>query len=134
MTDDIAIVGDIHGGIAELQEIVDLVAGRTRELVFVGDYVNRGRASAEVLEYLVRLRESELKSTFLVGNHDIAFLECLRGDGLDRFLQMGGAATIRSYVDSPETNVKAQLLVYVERFLKVDLGLSRQSTCDRYLS
>lgn len=110
MSDDIAIIGDIHGCIEELRQILDLFVGRVRELIFVGDYVNRGRDSAEVLETLVKLKNSGSQSTFLAGNHDLAFLECIEGKGLDRFIQMGGASTIRSYIKHVGPDVIGQLL------------------------
>jgi hypothetical protein len=108
--DDVGIVGDIHGGAAELSEIVDLVAGRVRHLVFVGDYVNRGKQSAGVMEQLVQLSRSHLPCSFLAGNHDLAFLDCLTTRRLDPFLQMGGAATIRSYLGTAGADVGSELV------------------------
>jgi hypothetical protein len=49
-------------------------------------------------------------------------LSALCGDGFDAFLQVGGASTIRSYVDSPFGDVAAQFIAAVPpahiRFLR----------------
>ena len=107
---EFAAIGDVHGRIAELEEVVEHVLSRTRHLVFLGDYVNRGHYSMEVVDYLIRLRRREgISCTFLRGNHDDVFLEALLGGSLDTLLRMGGAATIASYVSAPRGDVALQL-------------------------
>jgi Calcineurin-like phosphoesterase. len=103
---EVGVIGDIHGDLAKLREIIAAAVAEVRELVFVGDYVNRGPNSAGVIEYLLELGSSDVRCTFVAGNHDQAFLDALIGDGFDAFLQMGGAATIRTYVDEIEPDVE----------------------------
>ncbi|WP_084093912.1 metallophosphoesterase family protein [Amycolatopsis rifamycinica] len=105
-----AFVGDIHGCFNELESVVARARSRTRHLVFLGDYVNRGRQSRQVIDFLMSLQESrELECVFLRGNHDQAFLEALDNAEIDVLLRMGGATTIASYVDEPSDDVLAQL-------------------------
>jgi serine/threonine protein phosphatase 1 len=106
---EVGFIGDVHGCIDELQEIVAGAAERTSQLVFLGDYVNRGPDSRAVIEYLVNLKASRLRCIFLSGHHDEAFRDAVVGDGLDRFLGMGGATTISSYIEKPYGDIRAQL-------------------------
>jgi calcineurin-like phosphoesterase family protein len=107
---ELAFIGDIHGSLPELEEVVEYAISRTRRLVFLGDYVNRGHNSRQVVDYLIRLDGLDgTDCTFLCGNHDQTFLEALLGGSLDALLRMGGAPTIASYVHSPSSDVALQL-------------------------
>lgn len=66
-------------------------------MVFLGDYINKGPQSAEVMEELVAISGSG-RATLLAGNHEEALLEAFDSQDLMTFLKMGGAMTIRSYV------------------------------------
>jgi len=103
----IGIVGDIHGEADILERLLGSLDPKLDHLVFAGDYVNRGKQSAQVIERLLRLGE-ERPCTFLSGNHDLAMLMAIRGDRFDSFLQLGGAATIRAYVRNPLGDVESQ--------------------------
>lgn len=81
-----------------LIRVVERARNEAAVLVFLGDYVNRGPQSREVLEYLVDL-QADLgeRAHFLRGHHDEAFLAAIDDGLLDHFLRMGGAATLCSY-------------------------------------
>ena len=66
-------------------------------MVFLGDYINKGPQSAEVMEALLAHRRAG-RATLLRGNHEAALLNALDTRDLTSFLKMGGAMTIRSYV------------------------------------
>jgi len=102
-------IGDVHGCWARLDKLLARIAidlsswaGRTR-LVFLGDYVDRGRDSAGVVE---RLTEGpgalglpdEIELICLKGNHEDLLLRALASeDGLPVWLANGGDATCESY-------------------------------------
>lgn len=109
MTSTVGVIGDVHGELEKVRSLVETASRSVDELVFLGDYVNRGEDSAGVIEYLVSLSESGVPCTFLAGNHDQAFHDAIVGDGFDLFLQIGGAATVRSYLRTIEPDVEAQL-------------------------
>ncbi|MEO1061932.1 MAG: metallophosphoesterase [Actinomycetota bacterium] len=95
----VAFIGDIHGGHDLLRQMLDEPRLMDRELVFLGDYVNRGPQSRAVVQHLIQLRDTHPRSTtFLRGNHDAAFNEVLQGSRAAAFLLMGGSATVRSWV------------------------------------
>lgn len=98
MSAEIAFVGDVHGNLAALQGLWDALARREiAHTVFLGDYINKGERSAEVLHELMSHAEAG-RATLLAGNHEAALLDALDREDLSAFLKMGGAMTIRSYV------------------------------------
>jgi serine/threonine protein phosphatase 1 len=107
-------IGDIHGQSAKLLSLLGkLPLAAADQLVFIGDYVDRGPNTASVLEILVELRSARPNSVFLRGNHEHMML--LARSRFDRdwpaalpqasfdvatlWFAEGGAATIGSYKD-----------------------------------
>jgi serine/threonine-protein phosphatase 2B catalytic subunit len=69
------IIGDIHGQFYDLihmfEKIVDPQNYPAINLVFLGDYVDRGQWSIECVCYLLALKISYPKNTFMLrGNHE----------------------------------------------------------------
>lgn len=111
-----AFIGDVHGCLEPLREVVERAREAASTLVFLGDYVDRGHESREVIDYLVALAaDRSIKCRFLAGNHDEELLRVLDGGELDLLLRMGGARTVRSYVAQPYGNVGEQLRQAVPR-------------------
>jgi serine/threonine protein phosphatase 1 len=72
-------IGDIHGDLEALLKILGAFPKLTKEdtLLFVGDYIDRGPKSREVVEYVRRL-----------GQHSAAKVVCLRGNHEDAWLRV----------------------------------------------
>jgi serine/threonine protein phosphatase 1 len=101
VTDRYAFVGDVHGNLDALRGILkELVPREGLRFVFLGDYLNKGPYSAEVLEHLLKMKRAG-EATLLAGNHEAALLQALDTADLTSFIKMGGAATIRSYLRRP---------------------------------
>jgi len=93
-------IGDIHGCLTQLTELMERVRPSSADrIVFLGDYVDRGPASAGVIDYLVGFAAAFPETVFLRGNHEQMFIDYL--DGLDPtiFLINGGQQTLDSYRD-----------------------------------
>lgn len=103
------MIGDVHGNVAALSGLLQAIKDTYRRVVFVGDYINRGTDSAAVIQLLIDHINVGADLHCLAGNHDTAFLDCLDSGHLTEFLRMGGAATIKSYISSPEPDVLEQL-------------------------
>ena len=102
-------IGDIHGCYDKLRRLLERIPYDPRQdtLVFLGDYIDRGPHSKEVLTYLCQLKRQAKKCIMLIGNHEYLMLEYHRtGDpALLPFLRhLGIDATLDSYgVQSPKS-------------------------------
>ena len=66
--------------------------------MFLGDYVDRGPSSREVVEYLIALERPGWEIVSLRGNHEHFFLEFLQNSEVYRiWREFGGGETLRSY-------------------------------------
>ena len=93
-------VGDIHGCYAKLVDLMEQVAPAAEDrLVFLGDYIDRGPQSRQVIDYLIALKKRLPRTVCLRGNHEQMLLEALTGDidAVGLFLFNGGSATVSSY-------------------------------------
>lgn len=99
-------IGDIHGRLDLLDDALSRIEadidGRQRAqniVVFLGDLIDRGPASAEVVERVRTYRRPNVRTVFLSGNHEEVLLRLLRGEGrfLRDWLSFGGAECVRSY-------------------------------------
>ncbi|MBI4516456.1 MAG: serine/threonine protein phosphatase [Deltaproteobacteria bacterium] len=100
MTGRTFVVGDLHGCAEELKALLDGLALTSADtIIFLGDYVDRGPASLQVVERLLQLRVEGPSCTFLKGNHEDMFLAFmgLKGRYGQAFLANGGGPTLRSY-------------------------------------
>jgi len=96
------VIGDIHGCSEELHHLVDALPVRPGdEIVFLGDYIDRGPDSSGVVSFLIELKVSlsDNKLVFLKGNHEDMLLSYLglSGHHGNMFLPNGGRATVQSY-------------------------------------
>lgn len=95
-------IGDIHGCFDLLYPLVEQIlveTPRPGDLVFLGDYVDRGPQSREVIEYLCALpARSPLDCHFVRGNHDEMLLKFLHDPSAGAaWCEFGGRETLRSY-------------------------------------
>lgn len=99
-------VGDVHGRfdlfermLAAVEEDVGDFPPENVRLVLLGDLIDRGPESAQVVERARQLREASDSVRLLMGNHEEIFLQILEGEieSLPFFLKIGGRPTIMSY-------------------------------------
>ena len=97
-------IGDIHGRfdlLTELhQKILDDRAGYegTVHLLYIGDYIDRGPQSREVVDLLLERPLAGFTHTFLRGNHEQALLDFLEYPReASVWLTFGGRETLASY-------------------------------------
>lgn len=92
------VIGDIHGCSKALRTLIECIDPQPGdELVFLGDYVDRGPDSRGVIDQLIELQD-RCRVVALRGNHEIMFFGVAFG-GLDDaiWLESGGNATVTSY-------------------------------------
>ena len=102
------IVGDVHGHLRALEALLAAVRPMPPDrLVFLGDYVNGGPDSAEVLERLIALQQTH-GAICLRGNHDDVFDAAMRSEeNVSGFVMLGGQTTLASYPGGSAAGVPA---------------------------
>ena len=97
-------IGDIHGCLDKLRKLLALIDADWAQdtVVFMGDYIDRGPASKEVVDAVLDLRRKHERVVCLMGNHERMFLNWLDGREEDLFLANGGRNTLRSYGIVPD--------------------------------
>lgn len=94
------IIPDIHGCYKTLKELIEsiLKVSKCDRLYFLGDYIDRGPSSAEVVEYLINLKTDEYNVGFIKGNHEQMLLDSIvNRNSIDNWLLNNGNTTIESY-------------------------------------
>ncbi len=104
-------ISDIHGCARTFEALLDRISfGTTDELYLLGDFVDRGPRSAQVLEYIMKLQDDGYRVHGLRGNHDQYMVDAiLIGDKRSRaaWRSAGANSTKKSYVteDNPEGRI-----------------------------
>lgn len=100
----IFVVGDIHGCLDKLLALMDKIQLNEKQdqLIFIGDYIDRGPSSFDVVSYLIDFKKRVPGIVFLKGNHEDMLEKYL--DGSDRFTYQlnGGQQTLDQYLNRSE--------------------------------
>ncbi len=139
-------IGDIHGSadkLFALMDRLDMDPGHDL-LVFIGDYIDRGPFSYDVVEYLIDLKRRVEKVVFLKGNHEDMLLKYLSGHDRFTYLMNGGQSTLDSYLKRKKPDQRhpvpaahlaffESLVLYHETkdFLFVHAGFKKKVPLDR---
>lgn len=105
------VVGDVHGRLDLLEDLLAKIHAELQHrpaaktlLVFVGDLIDRGPNSAQVVERLRTYKREGIQPVFLLGNHEEVLLRILKGDNslIASWLQFGGLQCLQSYGVEPD--------------------------------
>jgi serine/threonine protein phosphatase 1 len=93
-------IGDIHGCYDQLTALLGRIPidWANDKLVFMGDYIDRGPKSYEVVEHLIGLQDVHPGIVFLKGNHEQMLADYLSGKDRVTYLYNGGQQTLESYL------------------------------------
>jgi len=96
-------IGDIHGCLDKLKDLLQKIdPGLDDTLIFLGDYIDRGYASSDVVDFLIDFAD-QAHCVFLRGNHEEMFIDFLEfGSNRNMYFANGGIATILSYLKEAE--------------------------------
>ncbi|MCW6507733.1 metallophosphoesterase family protein [Lichenifustis flavocetrariae] len=107
MTNVTYAIADLHGAfdlielaMAQIERHAEAASAGSRTLIFLGDYIDRGSRSREIIERLMAGPRDGWRWVCLKGNHEAMMIEALR-DPLDEelWIENGGEATLMSYSD-----------------------------------
>lgn len=99
------VIGDIHGRFDLLLRLHDDIISDAQQkplgdlrIIYLGDYIDRGPSSREVLDFLTSAQSSRFSVTCLLGNHEAMLLRFLEDSSVGpEWLAYGGLATLMSY-------------------------------------
>ena len=97
-------IGDIHGCAEELEHLLlflknEQKVGEEDQIIFIGDYIDRGPDSKKVVDEMLRMKREYPKTVFLMGNHEEMLLGFLGYEGTTgvAYIPNGGGTTLASY-------------------------------------
>ncbi|MBN1830521.1 MAG: serine/threonine protein phosphatase [Deltaproteobacteria bacterium] len=95
----IFIVGDVHGCLDMLRRLMDKIDWRPNQdnLIFLGDYIDRGKESKGVIDYILDLKKESSRVQCIMGNHENILLDFLNTGEPRLLIINGGIPTLESY-------------------------------------
>ena len=93
-------ISDIHGCFDTFYELVvnHIRLQKSDELVLLGDYIDRGEKTREVIDFIIDLDRSGFSVTSLAGNHESMLLQSLEDpSALPLWLVNSGDTTLESF-------------------------------------
>jgi serine/threonine protein phosphatase 1 len=110
-------IGDIHGcHVAFETLLVHLAITPADTVVVLGDVIDRGPGTRQVIDRLIELK-TRCRLVFLLGNHEEMFLDSLAIEELqDPWLGFGGLETLMSYGEHAEDTgeIPAEHLTFLQ--------------------
>lgn len=114
-------IGDIHGRLDLLDQLLQMIildssvkSAAHTQLIFLGDYIDRGPDSAMVIDRLIRGLPGQFQHICLRGNHeDMLLRSASNAADLSMWLRNGGRETLESYgidMERGENRADASLL------------------------
>lgn len=116
-------IGDVHGCLTALQTLLkSLSLKKSDSLIFLGDLVDRGPNSKEVIDLVLELRKSH-DTEVLMGNHEQLLLDSrFDADLFTDWFPVGGKETLQSYGWTAETTDWVKLVPLTHwKFLEENL-------------
>jgi serine/threonine protein phosphatase 1 len=112
-------IGDIHGSYTKLANLLRHCADHCGEnearFILVGDYIDRGKRSRDVVNFLIETQASWPEQVIcLKGNHEDMLLNAAQSGDDVMWLHNGGDTTLRSYGVRRPADIPAEHLAWFE--------------------
>lgn len=139
MNNRLFAIGDIHGCFDSLKELIEgkIQLTLNDRLVLLGDYVDRGPKSKEVVDYIVELQAKGFDVVALSGNHEQMLLDAWQEEEfVNLWMMNGGAETLKSFGVMTAAKLESsyidffkslKLYVEIENYIFVHAGFNDES-------
>jgi len=118
MNDKIIAIPDIHGNYRRLKILFDrleeIINLKEYLIIFLGDYIDRGKESNLVIDFLIKLKE-KYNCKFLLGNHEDMMLKGiidLDNNWLKDWLNNGAIDTLKCYLTEKQIDIISKEIEY----------------------
>jgi serine/threonine protein phosphatase 1 len=113
-------ISDIHGCYRPFYELVvnSIRLTKSDQLILLGDYIDRGNQSKEVIDFIIDLTRDGFNVTSLAGNHEVMLVDSYYDrDLLPLWLMNSGMSTLESFGIQDIREIDS---LYLEFFTKLD--------------
>jgi serine/threonine protein phosphatase 1 len=108
----IIAIGDVHGCLFSLKRLIEKInPEHDEQFVFLGDFIDRGDHSSEVIDYLIELG-SKYSCHYIMGNHELMYLQYLENQNPQRLLTKGREKTMKSHRNSNNLNLSERHVAF----------------------
>ncbi|WP_438350651.1 metallophosphoesterase family protein [Paenibacillus sp. FA6] len=119
------MISDIHGCIDQLNQILHHIKYNSEydQLILLGDYVDRGPNSKEVVDRIIELVKRH-NVIALRGNHDQRLVDLINNDSFlvrSKFIEHGGIQTLQSYCNI-DNEISNEILDQARETIKTRFG------------
>ncbi len=93
-------IGDIHGCFISLKILIEdkIKPQKSDKIIFLGDYIDRGSQSKEVIDYILNMQFIGINIITLMGNHESMMMDAFKEDRyIPLWLFNGGDKTLTSF-------------------------------------
>ncbi|PQA90388.1 serine/threonine protein phosphatase 1 [Chryseobacterium piscicola] len=94
------VIADIHGNDEKFRKALKSVSlKKTDKLILLGDLIDRGKKSKQVLDTIILLKDTGFKDIIMIrGNHEQMFLDSIEDESKEyMWLRNGGDKTLQSF-------------------------------------
>ena len=120
MNNRLFAIGDIHGCFDSfkrlMEETIQIKYGD--KVILLGDYIDRGTQSKEVVDYIIDLQEKDFDVIPLLGNHEAMLLDAINNkNAVPLWIQNGGAETLKSFGINSVANLQSKYIDFFKRLI-----------------
>ena len=111
------IISDIHGNNTQFRRALKAVKLKKSDtLILLGDLIDRGEESKEVLDTIFLLQKHDFNIILLMGNHEDMFLDSLNNFSTKvNWLRNGGDKTLSSFLTSDIKGIPKEYIELIEK-------------------
>jgi serine/threonine protein phosphatase 1 len=109
-------ISDIHGCFKPFFELVtnSIKLTKADQLFLLGDYIDRGEQSKEVIDFIIDLKKAGFNVSILTGNHEVMLLDSYYNRELEPIWMMNnGASTLMSFGIDDIRNIDKHYLEFL---------------------
>ncbi len=117
MNNKIYAIGDIHGCFNSLKELIEnkIKLKKKDKLIILGDYIDRGPDSMNVLNYIIELQNNNFDVITLLGNHESMLLNAFYNKGeISKWIHNGGNETLKSFKINSLNQIEPKYISFIK--------------------